>query len=152
MNISNTPFCHPLYGSTGRKVNGLPALGPTVLAASMPWEGEQATDNPIIHLTIPQGLKIAHAAGSMSSCTSMVVPALSLSTSSHGSMKLRVLEVAGLKVSIDAHPEKSHWTLLPGDVYMAVAENALRVKVSIEKLNAGMYNSCCYFLSNTWLA
>lgn len=134
------------FNYAGRKFIGLPALGPTTLAASMPWQEEDLVDGPVINLVLSQGFKLACAAGAIRSSTSLLFSALTLSTSSHTNIQLKVLEVADIRLSIDTCPEKAHWTLLPGDVFMGVAEQALKVKVSMEKLNVGRPPLACHLL------
>ena len=116
---------------------GMPSLGPVVLGQSMPWKEGAAADSPILHLLIHQGFRVSHAGGKLARCTGATVPALRLSTSSPSGLRLIVLELTNLRVSVDAHPDDPHWTTVPGDVYMGVAEQTSKIKVSIEKLNAG---------------
>lgn len=138
----------------GTRHEGLPAVGPSVLEASMPWYAPDdiRRSDPLLCARLSQGMKATYALGNgcltpASFVASVDVPVLQVFSSastgdSLGARRVVLLDVKALEWSLSSFPTHCHWVPAPGPwgahFWIGVAEQSHKQTVAAQYVEVGL--------------
>ena len=151
----------------GTRHEGLPAVGPSMLEASMPWYApdDRRRSDPLLCLRLSQGIKATYALGNgcltpASFVARVEMPVLQIISSAStadslvplGATQVVVLDLKALEWSFSSFPAHCHWTPAPGPwgahFWIGVAEQMHKHSLTAQYVEIGLEPSLVGRLSH----